>query len=257
MHLKKNLKKQVKQTNNIFTLTLLKLTLLLFISASNSIAQEDSSTFKSKNLNNLTKSTEKTANVKKGIEALVAKKSSGSLMYDMDQSEKILRAVESLKNNETYIPESEEDSEEDLQAQDRSEAEKRAKENEKSYIYLASIIHISKNQWVVWLNNNKITSQDNNIENEFYLKKVTRNLVNVVWKLSLSKWKILSGNSSEEFAPKVNDNNQVEVEFSLKPNQTYVLKSDKIVEGRGIIDQIRKREEEKLEKARSLIGGAS
>lgn len=253
----------MKKLNNIFTFKFLKLALFICLIASESFSQENNSTFESKSLNKLNQSEEKNKNltiekVKKGIEALIAKKSSGSLMYDEEQSENILRAVESLKNNETYIPENFgelEPSEEDLQAQAAAEAEKRAKENEKSYIYLASIIHISKNQWVVWLNDKKITSQDNSPENEFYLSKVTRNLVDVVWKLSVSKWKILSGNSSEEFAPKINDDNQVEVKFSLKPNQTYVLKSDKIVEGRGIIDQIRENEEDKLNKARSIIGG--
>ncbi len=49
-----------------------------------------------------------------------------------------------------------------------------------------------------------------------------------------TKWKIISGKKSEELAPKINSLNQVEVEFELKPNQTFTLGTNSVSEGRQI-----------------------
>ncbi len=105
--------------------------------------------------------------------------------------------------------------------------------NENAFIYLASIIFQSSDQWSIWLNNNKITSSNNNIINEIFIKDVNINYVDILWKLSLSKWRILSGNDDESSTPpNLNNNNQVEIEFTLRPNQTFDLRREAIIEGK-------------------------
>lgn len=105
--------------------------------------------------------------------------------------------------------------------------------NENAFIYLASIIFQSSDQWSIWLNNNKITSSNNNVINEIFIKDVDINYVDILWKLSLSKWRILSGNDDENSSPpNLNKNNQVEIEFTLRPNQTFDLRREVIIEGK-------------------------
>ena len=57
-------------------------------------------------------------------------------------------------------------------------------------------------------------ASSNKEDNELFFKNLSQDKVTIVWKLSISKWKILSGKKSEEYAPKINSANQVEVEFS-------------------------------------------
>ncbi len=101
-----------------------------------------------------------------------------------------------------------------------------------SYIYLNSILYFPPNSWSVWVNDKKISSEDNKKTAEFYVKAIDNNEVNIIWTISISKWKILSGKKSESSAPKINKNSQVEISFRLKPNQTYILSSGTVVEGR-------------------------
>lgn len=180
-----------------------------------------------------------------------------SLMFDDEQNNNIEQAIESLKNNEIYTPEKDKtgqklESENDKKKAAAEKAEQVRKkieeENEKSYIYLASIIFFTPNDWVVWINDQKITSQTNKKEKELYIKTIRKNGIRLLWKLSISKWKVLSGRTSESFAPKINAANQVEVEFDLKPNQTFILSTNNVVEGRAVIALLKKKEEERKAK---------
>lgn len=195
--------------------------------------------------------------IKGGLANMLLGSKVDSLMYDDEENANIERAVESLKNNQVFVPEGEEGelSEEEKLAQEADAKlkaeEKLNQENEKSYIYLASIIYFTPQDWVVWVNDKKITPTTNKRDNELYLKSVQKDSVRLFWKLSISKWKILSGRK-EEVAPQVNAENQVEVEFTLKPNQTFILSNGAVVEGRAVIALLKKKEEDKTAKS----GGA-
>lgn len=178
--------------------------------------------------------------LKKTISNVVANKKLESLMLDASEAGDVDRAIEALKNNQTYTPESKNDlsatSDEDLKAKEeelKREASKK-QENEKSYIYLASIMYFGEKSWVVWINDKKISNESNKEGSELYIKSTSRDSVEVLWTLSLSKWKILSGKKSEDQAPKINENNQVEISFELKPNQTYILSLESVVEGKVV-----------------------
>lgn len=142
-----------------------------------------------------------------------------SLMFDDAENEAINRALDSFANGNAYLPEKSEESEEAIVG------------NKKSYIYLASIMYLNEKYWAVWINGEKITSENNKPGNELYLRKVQKDKISVLWTISASKWKILIGKKSEEMASKINSQNQVEIKFELKPNQTYLLVYNDVIEG--------------------------
>ncbi|MBU6140051.1 MAG: hypothetical protein KGP29_00640 [Proteobacteria bacterium] len=160
------------------------------------------------------------------IGSLLLNKKVISLMYDDDQNANIDRAVDAFKNNKKFLPE-----ETDEQKEIANE-EKDGARNRKSFIYLASILYLTKNDWVVWVNEQKITPSSNRPEKEIYLSSVKNDLIAITWKLSLSKWKILSQQGPEAETPELNESNQVVVKFELKPNQTFSLAENRIFEGR-------------------------
>lgn len=140
-----------------------------------------------------------------------------SLMFDEKEISDVEKAVDSFKNGQLYSPESDKSGEE-------------IDPNRKSYAFLASIMYIDKNYWSVWINNKKITSNENYVTNELYIESISKEKVSVVWTMSPTKWKILLGlNSEEEVA--VNAANQVVTKFQLKPNQSYLLAAKTVIEG--------------------------
>lgn len=177
---------------------------------------------------------------------LVNKKTSSSLMFDDEQISNVDRAIDALKNNQQFVPEDgsgEKTAGEKKAAED--EKEKEVAENEKSFVYLSSIIYFTSKDWAVWINDQKITNQTNNKDKELYLSSVNSDSVGVIWKLSLSKWRILSGQKSDDTPPNLNQNNQVQLEFELKPNQTFALNTNKVVEGRAAAALLKKKDETK------------
>ena len=208
-----------------------------------------------------------TNQIKNSLESILLNKKATSLMFDDEQNDNIDRAIESLKNNQLFIPEdglkngdsdknlTEEEKKKKAEEAKNKEDEKKSEENEKSYIYLASIIYFTPSDWVLWINDQKITSETNGKNKEIYVKAIKRDSAKLLWRMSVSKWKILSGRQSEEFAPKINKDNQVEVEFELHPNQTFILSTANVVEGRAVIALLKKREEEKKAKAAEAAKG--
>lgn len=162
-----------------------------------------------------------------------------SLMFDDEEIGNVERAISSFKNDQTFTvgqdsnsPDAKKKLTKDVKAED---------ENEKSYIYLASIIYYSNKEWAVWINNLKITSETNKNNKELFVKEIYPDRAKIIWSLSISKWKILSGKKSEDSAPKLNAKNNVEIEFILKPNQTFILGSSHVVEGRAVINLIKEK----------------
>ena len=184
-----------------------------------------------------------------------------SLMFDKEENNNINRAIDSLKNNQTFIPEGLEDptqtdsnqeKKQEVEAQEAALEEQRKNQaNEKSYIYLASILYSSSKKWIIWINEQKITNESNSKDNELHILNVKSDRAKIAWKMSVSKWKILSGKNSEEFAPKINENNQVEIEFELKPNQTFILSTNSVFEGKASASYVKKKEDDRRLKLKS------
>ncbi len=190
-------------------------------------------------------STKKPTN-KDEIKDLLLNNKLSSLMFDEEESDSIKRIMDLLKNKEVYAPNGNLQIEESKNKPTETDIDK--EENEKSYIYLASIIYFNPQDWVVWLNDQKITPKTNNKNTELYLKSIQRDSVDIVWKLGVSKWKILSGAKADDPNPKVNKNNQVEVRFELKPNQTFILGSNSVVEGHAVIALLKNKQKDVVTK---------
>lgn len=174
-----------------------------------------------------------------------------SLMFNDMENGNIDKAINGFKTGQIYTPDEDENkdgassgSQITLSDEEkRRAAEQEIQESEKSYLHLASIIYFSSKSWIVWINDKKITSEVNNSQNELYIQSIKKDQVSVLWKLSLSKWKVISG-LSEEMAPKTNSDNMIEVRFKLRPNQTFILSSNAIVEGNGALVALLKKKED-------------
>lgn len=161
-----------------------------------------------------------------------------SLMFDDEENGNIERALDAFRSNQQYVPEETEEeriANSKKRGEDEQKAQEKEAENAKSFVYLASIIYFGAKDWAVWVNDQKITFASNNPEKEIFLTSVKNNSVKLTWKISLSKWKILSNQRPDAPLPEVNAENQVEINFELQPNQTYSLKTGKVSEGRAII----------------------
>lgn len=152
---------------------------------------------------------------------LVRKRKFKSLMFTDSQIAELNAAIDSYKGGEIYLP----DSNSEIAATEEEEV------NKKSYIHLASILFFDDNDWTVWLNGEKITKQSNHPANELYILSINKNEIEVLWTISVTKWRILLGRRADDLESQINLNNQVEAKFTLRPNQTYLLVDDIVAEG--------------------------
>lgn len=97
-------------------------------------------------------------------------------------------------------------------------------------IFLNSILYTSPNDWVVWVNGNKITNKTNG-DGEISIIKISPKKVDFTWLLDLTRWELINSNKKiPESQYKINNNN-VNLYFTLSPNQTYIPTTNKTVEG--------------------------
>lgn len=167
--------------------------------------------------------------IKDSIDKIILHKKPTSLMYDDEESLAIKAAVEAFKN-EPLDPELRAKK---LDGTENSGLVKNEAANEKFNIYLSSILYLNAKNWAIWVNNQKITSRNNKRDDEIFVKSVTSEKVKLIWQMSVTKWKILSGapEDSDE-TPPINKDNKVEIAVELKPNQTYVLGLKRVFEGK-------------------------
>ncbi len=172
--------------------------------------------------------------IKKSIEDLFSNTKMQSLMFGDSDISNIDKAIEAFQNNQIFELEGGEENQEKSITEEEKKLEQ---ENVKAYIFLSSILYFGNDSWSLWINDKKYTAKNNKPDSELYFKSVEKDKVNIIWKLSVSKWKILSGLRSESLAPKINSNNQVEIDFVLQPNQTFILNSNKVVNGKASVNK--------------------
>jgi len=174
------------------------------------------------------------SSIKKSIEDLFSNTKMQSLMFGDSDISNIDKAIEAFQNNQIFELEGGEENQEKSITEEEKKLEQ---ENVKAYIFLSSILYFGNDSWSLWINDKKYTAKNNKPDSELYFKSVEKDKVNIIWKLSVSKWKILSGLRSESLAPKINSNNQVEIDFVLQPNQTFILNSNKVVNGKASVNK--------------------
>jgi hypothetical protein len=102
-------------------------------------------------------------------------------------------------------------------------------------VYLKSILFLSKNNWTIWVNDEKISAEMNkNGDSEFFVEKITKDRVELVRRLSRGQWKHMnSENQVDAGKYRINNSaNKVELMLTLHPNQTYVMGRDEIIDGK-------------------------
>lgn len=151
-----------------------------------------------------------------------------SLMLNQNEVKNLKIALSSLKNNVQY---------QSGDMSEKSDVKKVKEDSAKSLIHMSSILYLTNKNWVIWLNDVRISSEDNDPSNEFYIESIVANKVSIVWSLGITKWKILTNSAEGEKDPEVNENNQIVNRFTLSANQTYVLKTNSIVEGKILPQQ--------------------
>lgn len=146
-----------------------------------------------------------------------------SLMLNANEIKNLKIAISSLKNNVQYQSE-------DLTV--KSEIKEVKEDSAQSLIHMSSILFLNNNNWVTWINEKRISNEDNKKDNEFYVENIAPNKAVIVWSLGLTKWKILTNSNDDVQTPELNKNNQIVNRFTISPNQTYILKTNKIIEGK-------------------------
>ena len=158
------------------------------------------------------------------------KKKVKSIMFSDKELKEIEKAIRAYHNKETLKEETA-----DEEVKDEKEEKEVQKDKEQSKIYLNAILYIAKNNWIIWINGNKITTQSNNPSNAIYIKSINHNMADIVWRMGITKWKVLTQKEEvdEEIYNVITQTNQVEARFKLKINQTYNLTNNQITEGKN------------------------
>jgi hypothetical protein len=150
-------------------------------------------------------------------------KSEISIMYNKQKYAKILESINGFKSGNPLKEE------EKIEKTNSIKSNINENLNNYSYLKLSSIIFFSSESWIIWLNDQKINKADNEINNEIYIKDISKEKVSVIWKMNLTKWKFLSKKYDPRNIPDTNENKEVVLEFSLRPQQIYLISENKVV----------------------------
>lgn len=111
------------------------------------------------------------------------------------------------------------------------------------YIYLNSIMYIADNAWSIWVNENKITNS-NNGDADIVVSEIRPNYVDLIWSFNLDHWDIVNPKKLiPENMYEIKDN-MVNVFLTLSPNQAFVARENKILEGKPIFIRKNKPQEQ-------------
>lgn len=103
-------------------------------------------------------------------------------------------------------------------------------------LYLASIVYYSPKNWSIRLNDKRVNSSDNAVNNRFYISKISRKEVEIVWtpvSMSdvLNKWEQLTEGGKKSIPNVRIDNATNKIVLDMRPNQTFVINTLDIREG--------------------------
>jgi hypothetical protein len=103
-------------------------------------------------------------------------------------------------------------------------------------VYLGSIVYYSPKEWAVSVNGKKILNADNNPKNEFYISKISRKEVELIWSpKSLNdlpaRWDQTTGGGKNPVPHVAVDSEKGTVTLNMHPNQTFVISAIAIQEG--------------------------
>lgn len=103
-------------------------------------------------------------------------------------------------------------------------------------LYLGSIVYYSPANWSVWINGRKLMNRNNGQDNEFYVGRLSRSEVELIWKpTSLLDtpeiWRQMTDDGTHPLPNITVDAENGRITLLLRPNQTFLPKSLAIREG--------------------------
>jgi len=99
------------------------------------------------------------------------------------------------------------------------------------YIYLNSIMYVSKNNWSIWISGNKITNLTND-NSEIKVIDIFPSLVKLAWTFDLNQWEVINPNKLIPESNYTINDDKVTLTFSLSPNQSFLPVLNQIIEGK-------------------------
>lgn len=113
------------------------------------------------------------------------------------------------------------------------------------YIYLNSIMYIADNAWSIWINESKITNS-NNGDADIIVSEIRPNYVDIIWSFNLDQLDIVNPKKLIPESMYEIKNNIVSVFLTLSPNQTFIARENKILEGKPIFIRKNKQQEQNI-----------
>jgi len=103
-------------------------------------------------------------------------------------------------------------------------------------LYLGSIVYYSPANWSVWINGKKLVNRSNQESNEFFVIRISRSEVELVWRPSSlldtpETWRQLTDDGAHPLPGIEVDAEKGKITLQLHPNQTFLSKSLAIREG--------------------------
>jgi len=104
-------------------------------------------------------------------------------------------------------------------------------------IYVGSILYYSAKDWSIWINGNKYGNEYNDKKNEFYISKISRKELELIWK---PKFPIIISNAWKKFTKNGKipknvdfDSQKNVVTLLMRANQTFI--PDQLIISEGFI----------------------
>ena len=117
-------------------------------------------------------------------------------------------------------------------------------------ITLNSLLFLNPSDWVVWINDKKITSFENRLNKyEFRIAEVNEKQVSFYWVISRTRFDIINRkNLIQESDYDVNENNKIELKIKLYVNQSYIPTYNIVINSKDEQEYFKKLIENKLTK---------
>ena len=117
-------------------------------------------------------------------------------------------------------------------------------------ITLNSLLFLNPSDWVVWINDKKITSFENKLNKyEFRITEVNEKQVSFYWVISRTRFDIINRkNLIQESDYDVNESNKIELKIKLYVNQSYIPTYNIVINSKDEQEYFKKLIENKLTK---------